>query len=105
MKPIFAAVVEGLRADTAHTNTVHIHAILGNVPASVTLDELSCTVRGLWCKYTNNIGTNDTHITPLHSTRWAEHYMTKEQRLGRLELIEFEVLQLPTFVRDAVMKQ
>ena len=101
-KPIFLPVIEGLLPSGNVNLTVHVHAILGNLPGYVSEDVLKPMVDELWAN--TSVGVADTCVERLEAgteSRWTG-YMTKESHRGNWECVSFETAQIPKFVQEKI---
>jgi hypothetical protein len=99
--PLFVPTIEGSVNTYDKHRTLHIHAALGNLPATATAEILDDGVRQLWSN--TSVGTPDIKLVP--TTAGTEHrwsrYCTKEAIKGNWEVVDYSNTQVP----DRILSQ
>ena len=96
--PIFVPVIEGTVNTYDRNRTLHIHLAVGNLPERYTEKDLLGIYRGSWLS--TPCAADDVRLVPLWSNEKAGwgHYMTKEERQGRTDSVDYYNTQIPKHI-------
>jgi hypothetical protein len=95
---VFVAAIEGTQNTYDKNRTLHIHIVLGNLPAAATQELLEDGIRQLWAA--TAVGTTDIKLDKLTKgteQRWNE-YIGKEAHKGNWEVIDYSNTQAPKHI-------
>ena len=96
--PIFVPVIEGTVNTYDRNRTLHIHLAVGNLPERYTEKDLLGIYRGCWLS--TPCAADDVVLVPLRinaKAGWG-HYLTKEERQGRTDSVDYYNTQIPEHI-------
>ena len=96
--PIFVPVIEGTVNTYDRNRTLHIHLAVGNLPERYTEKDLLGIYRGCWLS--TACAADDVALIPLRinaKAGWG-HYLTKEERQGRTDSVDYYNTQIPEHI-------
>jgi hypothetical protein len=94
--PIFFPVIEGSLDSYSKGKTLHIHAALGNLPATLAQEDIEALILEIW--KSAMCGISDIQIDPfkdLTAIRKWSSYILKEIKRGNFEVVDLKNLQGP----------
>jgi hypothetical protein len=96
--PIFVPVIEGTVNTYDRNRTLHIHLAVGNLPERYTESDLLGIYRGCWLS--TPCAADDVVLIPLRINEKAGwgHYLTKEERQGRTDSVDYHNTQIPQHI-------
>ena len=96
--PIFVPVIEGTVNTYDRNRTLHIHLAVGNLPERYTEKDLLGIYRGCWLS--TPCAADDVVLVPLRINEKAGwgHYLTKEERQGRTDSVDYYNTQIPEHI-------
>jgi hypothetical protein len=95
-------VIEGTVNTYDRNRTLHIHLAVGNLPERYTEKDLLGIYRGCWLS--TACAADDVALIPLRinaKAGWG-HYLTKEERQGRTDSVDYYNTQIPEHILAAL---
>jgi hypothetical protein len=94
--PLLITTIEGVKASPFRQDTIHFNFAIGNIPSSISTDELRQVFEHCWVVKaklsSKKIWLQDADSS--RNTHWL-NYITKEAEIGNIDTWDFQNTQIP----------